>query len=52
MDYTQYFCKECLWHDYDKKSRGHCHNPNNAVDGVVDGELRACFRIKLKNPRI
>lgn len=45
MDYTQYFCKECFGHDCDKKKRGHCHNPNNAVDGG----LRAFFRIKLKN---
>lgn len=49
MDYTKYFCKECFWHDYDKGNRGRCHNPSNAVDVAVGGELRACFRIKLKN---
>lgn len=48
-DYTQYYCKECIWHGFDAFGRGHCHNPNNCVDDVVDPYLRACYRIKLKD---
>lgn len=48
MDYTQYYCKECIWHKIDVTGQGHCYNKDNNSRDIVNGNLRACFRLKIK----
>lgn len=46
MDYTQFYCKECLFHFYDPFARGRCSHPDVAC--LIDPHCRACFRFKMK----
>lgn len=47
MDYTQFYCNECTFFNYNVFGRGECCHPE--AFGFRDKYCRACFRLKLKD---